>query len=215
MSQEIDKALNFLASPEWQTLASQEIDKALNLLTSPKASAKALRGIWSTLYEVFPAGWQWEELGNYKLNQLIERVGWYLNENRKTKLNEAYQKGDYWKAAEILRDVYRHCKAQLNPQMQERKTNMDTVINANAVASGDVPWIFILALLALAIVALTFAYFKKLDKGAAPNMKIKEIMGRNPQDETYVVATEKEKDFLELIRLLATASHKTDEYLKS
>ena len=206
---------------EWQKCASQKIDEALKLLLSKKLqpenlmkAAKALKGVWLTpeFQKTLPPNLrQWDKIGDFTLNKLIESAeelaGKYLNENRKAKLDKDYREGRYRETIATLEEVYRDCK---NPRRKERKAYMEPVVNA--VGNGNPPWVVILAVLALAIIALTCVLFKKLDKTSAPNMKVKEIMSQSNAQER---ATEKERDFLELIRLLAAASDKTDEYLKS
>lgn len=169
---------------------------------------------WRTLDESLRDKWpdcQRKKLLDKTLDSLIERMGQFLEEPQKSRLDKAYQQGDYWNARAILYGFYK----DFSSKRKKGETDMSTV----TIASGNPPLFLILAVLALAILALSFVCMKKLDKGSAPNMKVEDTMRWNGAQKAATerkrMATDKERDFLELIRLLAAASDKTDEYLKS
>lgn len=163
-----------------------------------------------------------EEIKSQSLDALIRKVCELLAESApkmKSCLERAYQRGDYREVLKCLQQSYNKVRQQLSSEMQQKierivfsSENTPQIEKQKKGGSNMGSWILAIVLLVAIVVIAWVISTKKKPNG---NESVGSYMQRSKTQQPQIKYTDKDRDMLELIHLLATITNKTDEFLNS
>lgn len=163
-----------------------------------------------------------EEIKKQTLDELIAAVCKYLEPEMSQRVLEVYREcstsGNYRELRALLQSCYAKCKAKLSKEVQDQ-IERTVFLSDEAPQSVETqegghsmkPVILAIVLL-VAIIVVVYIILTRKKPGKTENVG-SYIQRSKTKAQPKIVYTEKDRDMLELIHLLATITNKTDKFL--
>lgn len=138
----------------------------------------------------------------------------------KVRLEKAYQRKDYHEVQRCLKQSYEKINHQLSYEMQQLIKRIvfsseDMAHIQKTETGGNTMEPMIILTIALLIAIVVVAWVVYTHKKSGKNESVSAFIQRNKSKQSRIDYTEKERDMLELIHLIATITNKTDDSLIS